>query len=290
MTPIASQKAKLLKTVERSFVRAGWQVGRPQDDLLDLRVDCGHLGFLIKCLDQSRISFEGATTILSSLERQTRAVRSARNRQLIVVLDRNFLSIDLESLLERRMFAITTNDIERVTNLATVSGRPPGEVDKGQAYLLETCVEYAAFVSQVHRKNRDFAAAIKWGRCAVEHSIGYTAAYPELFESFRAAGEFEAATELGQEILRFHPDNPHFLRGMEELALKRGDRTEAARWRKRWTDHPTTPRTLGDILAKQRMDSKSDGHFQVGTSASVQRSTKFNLARLFRSLRRCSTR
>jgi tetratricopeptide (TPR) repeat protein len=280
------QRIQLLKTVERAFTRAGWEVvGRHVDDH-DFKVTCHDLCFLIKCLDETRITYESEFRILTSLERYAREVHSLRNRQLIVVLDWNFLSIPLDRLIDRRIFILTVDNLTSVTSLAAVGDRCPETLDERQTYLLERCVAYAVFLSQLYRKEGDYAASIKWARHAVEHSAGYTHAYLHLFEILKDTEDYDAAAELGETIIQYRSDDPQVLRGMQDLARRRGDKAEAAKWEKRLTEQPTTPRNLNDILAKQRAQNGTGERSAAAAPDTAPPPTKSGLARLFRGFRR----
>jgi hypothetical protein len=246
------ERIRLLKAVKRAFTRAGWEVTHRSEESHDFRVDCGPLFFLIKCLDETKIRYVSATYIVGALERNARDLGSVGNRQLIVVFDWNFLSIDLDSLVDRGIFAVTADKIETVTSLSAVSDQIPAELTSRQMYLVVRSIDFAVFVSKLYHKKRDFAGAIEWGRHAVQHSVGYSGAYPWLFLLLKSAGELDAAAELGERIRFFRPDDRHFLLGLEDLARRRGNLAEAAVWRKRLEERPTAVRSFEDILTRQR--------------------------------------
>jgi hypothetical protein len=244
------QNQKLMKTVASSFRSAGWKVTAEKEENYDFRVDCDTLSFFVKCVDSTSLTYHGETKILWTLDRYVGQLRS--RRQLIVIFDKRFLSVSLDTLKDRGIFALTVDDIQLVTGLSAVSRRIPGVEDTRQIYLLERCVKYAVFVSQQHRKNGDFDDAIKWGRLAVTHSTGFNHSYSNLFGILKDAGDYAAAAELGQTMQSFKSTDPSFLRAMEDLSRKLSNQTEASQWRERLANRSTMPRTLNDILAKQR--------------------------------------
>jgi hypothetical protein len=279
------QRNRLMKAVERAFDKAGWDVEKRSAESCDFLVEAHTLNFPIKCLDDSRIDYDSAIAIVTTLERYTRELRSTCNRQLIVILDRNFLGIPLKSLLDRDVFAITLEEISFITVLAAWSGGiPPAATDPSQKYLLERSIGHAVSVSRRYRDQGDIEAAIAWGQTALRNSIGFTAAHMHLFGLLSAAGEFDAAAKVGQEVCRYRPDDPQILRGMADLARRRGDKAEAARWTVRLIKQPTTPRTLYDILAKQRQQSGQPVSQRPVVPREDVAPLKSVIARLFRGL------
>jgi hypothetical protein len=276
---LSSQRVRLLKTVKRAFDRAGWKVQSGNGISYDFRVDCGVLRYFIKCFDETRLNFESELKIVTDVEHHTRTLRVSRH-QLVVVLDRNFLSVSLDSLLLQEIFAVTVDTLESVTGLAAFRGHDPGQIDQRQMYLLQRCHEYSAFISELHHKNGDFAEAIRWGRYVVEHSVGSTDAHARLFALLKEAGEYDEAVELGQAICGFRQDDPHFLRGMEDLARKRGNPAEAAQWHRRLTEKPTVARTFNDILANQRMHNRSTASSPAAMSNLPQVARRAGLGRV----------
>lgn len=247
------QRLKLLKAVKRAFIQSRWTVHDILIESYDFRVESGHLTFFIKCLDETKIEYKSNYSILDSLERQSTQLRGSGHRQAIFVLDRNFLSSDLSGLVARGIVALLIENIELVASLSSISDSLPGRLSEQQSYLLENSIEYSMFASQRYHKGGDYTAAIAWGRHAVEHSVGYNGSYFSLFNVLKDAREFDAAAELGEKIMQYRPSDPQVLRSMEDLARRRGNLEEAAEWRARLTEQPTTPGTLKDILAKQRL-------------------------------------
>ena len=283
------QRIQLMKAVKRSFAQTGWAVHSSPVLAFDFRVESGELLFFVKCLDETKIVYESRPVILDGLERIARELRGSGHRQLIVILDRNFLSIDLQNLIDREIVALTLDDIGVITSLSAISDKAPGAVTQRQAYLLERSITYSVFLSKLYSKNGDYLAAIQWGRHAVQHSVGFNYAYFSLFNILVDAREFEAATELGEKIRQYRPDDPQILRGMEDLARKRGNLAEAAEWHARLTEQPTTPRTLGEILAKQRAQNPPIPAAASPPPAPEPRPAERGIARLFKALRRSST-
>ncbi len=276
-------KIKLMKTVERAFKSAGWTVGSGKSEMFDFKVDHGALSLFIKCVDSNIMKFCEQAKILLDLERYSSHLK--RSRQLIVIFESDFLTIPLDSLDSYGIFALTIAEIALVTDLATVSQKIPNVKDRRQIYLLERCAKYAALVSKLHSKNGDINAAIEWGQLAVKHSSGFSQAYFSLFGLLKDGGQYDAAAELGEQIRSFQPDDPHFLRGMEDLARRRGNKSEALEWRQRRFDHPTTPRTLDDILRKQRMANSPKTHSETTEIHSVEIPSKYTLSKLMALLR-----
>ena len=118
------------------------------------------------------------------------------------------------------------------------------------------------------------------------HSVGYTNAYLSLFNILNAAREFDAAAELGEKMRQFRPDDPQILRGMEDLARKRGNLQEAAEWRRRLTEETTTPRNFDEILAKQRLRNPSASPATSPPPAVETPEPERGIARLFKPFRR----
>lgn len=286
LAPPQKLRTKLLRAAVRAFEEAGWTVEARKGDTIDFRVDRDALNFLVACVDETRIQFESSSAIIDNLRRLESEVRRVRNRQLIIVLSWNFLCLDLNQLLGRDLFVITLDDLRSVTSLADVSDRIPDGVDERQAYLLKRCLDYAIFVSKLYHKSGDLSAAVQWGRYAVEQSAGLTNAYLSLFNILKAAQEFEAAAELGEKMRQFRPDDPQILRGLEDLARKRGNLAEAAEWRVRLTDMPTTPRTFEDILAKQRARNLSALPTPGPSPAVETPGPERGIGRLFKAFRR----
>jgi tetratricopeptide (TPR) repeat protein len=263
-------RRRLLKAVSRAFDCAGWQVQNRYEISNDFRVDCGSLCLFVKCLDESVANYQSNAKIIAEIERHTQELRVSGHHQLVVVLGRNFLSVPLDSLPGRGSFALTVDDLQIVTGLAAFRDQPPEHTDERQAYLLQRCYKYATFISELHHKKGELVEALRWGRYVVEHSVNYTNAYIRLFELLKEAGNYDEAADLGQKIFDFRPDDPRFLRGMEDLARKRGNRAEAAQWNKRLTAQPTVARTLNEILAKQRTHNDDATTIPVATSQFFQ--------------------
>jgi hypothetical protein len=280
------QRVKLMKTVKRAFELAGWKVHQRSDPSHEFLVETQDLDFLIKCLDESRIDYSSPTTIVTTIERDSRELRRLLNRQLVVIFDRNFLGIVLEDLMDRGIIAISLPEIEIVTGLAALAGGLPSTIfDPRQQCLLERCVNYDVALSKRYRANGNLEAAISWARLAVRHSATITKTHLYLLDLLKSAGEFEAATELGYEIRSHRPDDPEILQSMADLSRRQGDETEAARWTAQLAE-PTTPRTFEAILAKQLQQSGQPFLGRLTTSTVESSSSKSRLLRLFGALAR----
>ncbi|MCB8881828.1 hypothetical protein ACELLULO517_16390 [Acidisoma cellulosilytica] len=286
------QRKKLLKAVERQFIGAGWAVDTTINDLRDLYVECNDLRFMIKCIDETRIDYESEGSIVSKLERLAREVQNIRNFPIIVVFDRHFLSVPLDGLTTLGIFALTLDDLPSVLELAAFSNKIPEGLDERQTYLVQRSINYATCTSERYANAKNSAEAIKWGKIAVTNSIGFSQAHMHLFKILKNNREFAAAAEIGKLIIGFRPDDPTVIRGLEDLALQRGDQAEAAKWRRRLEDQPTTPRSFNDILAKQRDQRARSAQPSVAASPSEPEPlpAKSGLARLLAGLRRSPDR
>lgn len=278
---VPQQRIDLLKKVERLFEKDGWTVEKRRDESCDFFVGADSLTFLVKCLDETRIVYDSPTKIVTRLESYARELRNLRNRQLIVVLDRNFLGLPLDNLLERQIFALTLDELPLVSELARYRQSFPTGLDTRQTYLVEHCLTYTIFVSTLHQKAERWPEAIAWGRRATELGVGYTNALPHLFNLLKAAKQFDTAEEIGQKIMQFRPDDPQSIKRMAELARKRGDQAGTARWMAHLTERQTAPRTLQDILSKQREQSGQTNPRKDVPAGAESPSPRSGLARLF---------
>ncbi|HTI01174.1 MAG TPA: hypothetical protein VL752_09535 [Acidisoma sp.] len=283
------ERIKLQKAVERAFEKENWIISKRRAEHHDFLVEKGSLNFLVKCMDETRIIYDSSTKIVTTLEGYAREHRHLRNRQLIVVFDRNFLGIPLESLIEREIFALTFDEIPLVTGLAGISHNVPEGLLPRQTYLIEHCLQQCIFISGLHWKAKNTPESIAWGRRAMDLSVGYTNALPHLFNLLKAAREYEEAEHIGQRIMQFRPDDPKSIQGMADLARRRGDAAEAQRWEKRLTEQRTAPRTLEDILSKQRQQAQQPNPEAKAEVPAENALPQSRLGRLFTGLRRTAS-
>jgi hypothetical protein len=143
-------------------------------------------------------------------------------------------------------------DLGLVTNLSVYSETVPQSLDVRQSFLLQKNVDYAMFVSSKFRENGDYGEATVWARYAVENCFSFFPPYQHLFSILRDSGDLAAAEELGKVMIRIRPDDPQVLTALKDLARRRGDTIGMNEWNRRLQEKPTTPRTIKEILDKQK--------------------------------------
>lgn len=284
------ERIRLLNAVEKAFNKGGWTVKKMGGMTVDFEPSIGRIRLAIRCVDETRMIYASSGDIVIRLEGEARKMRDFRKRQLVVVFDRDFLGVSLANLIERQIFAVTLDDLPLVVGLAKWHDVIPDGAEPRQQYLLERCVEYAPMIARRCHDQGDLAKAVIWAGHAVRHSIGFTPAHYLLFSLLKEAGDLSGAAELGEEIRRYRPDDPQFLRGMADLERRRGDKAAAARWTARLTEQPTTPRSIEGILAKQRQKSGQPALSKASQPEVPVRTPKSGFARLFASLKRSASR
>ena len=246
------ERVKLLKAVRKNFTANGWSVEENISALFDFTVSSNSLKFSIKCLDSTLTKFKGSSSIITSLDEDTQYLRRSLNRVSFYVLDKNFLSTSLESLLDRGIFVLLEQDLAPISALSSVSGSIPRNVNNRQLFVLKRCLDYAVFVSNKYRASGHLDLAVEWGRYALENSSGITTAHMNLFNLYMAKGDLDAADEIGKILVEFRGNDPRVMRSMRDLALKRGDVDQVLKCDNLLRNGNLIPRTLDDILDKQR--------------------------------------
>ncbi len=247
------QRTRLLKLVKKRFEIHGWSLENRETPTHDLVVSRGKMRFLIKCRDETSILYNSNGTLIQRIEADSSFLLRQLRRVLITILDRNFLSISLEDLLDRKVLAVEANELELITSLANFSNSIPKDLDSRQTFLLQTDPDYAIFVSSQYRAAGDYDRAITWARHAIANNVGFSWAHMHLFALLRDTSAFDLADDLAKIILSFRPDDPEVLRAMRGLAQKKGDIAAATEWDRRLKGD-TVPRSLNEIIAKQRRD------------------------------------
>lgn len=275
------EKARLLDIVEGAFLKAGWR-GERRDSDHDFSFRAGGFEIIVKCLDESRATFDNAARLITSLEEGNRVFRGYFLPYL-VVLDRNFLFADLESLQKRDLMVVTLEDLPLILDLKEFETRLPDEIDPRQEFLLVRSMHAALSISSRYHDIGQKERALFWAKQALEHASGLCDAHWRLFWLYREYGDLDAAAAIGEELRSYRPGDPAVLRLLIDLESQRGNEAEAEKLRDHLENRPTQAFSFDDIIAKQRAQQQRAGGAQpaIAAAAPGKASLWQTLGRLF---------
>jgi hypothetical protein len=241
---------RLVKAAEQHFVAQGWRVEHKPSEKQDLFVtsDQANLRFSVKCINQSVRNFRSTTEVIEEVERNARYFRSVYNRPVVNVLDRNFLFVNLDSLLSRGLFVIEVATLPTVANLAHYGEYPPPHPCPYQTYLLERSIDYATSVAERYQAKGDRDSALRWARAAFDNSNGFTVALITLFRVYRDTGHASEAAEIADLMVDLRPNDPHVLKIMRDFAMRQNDSAGYERWNDRLKELASSPRTFDELV------------------------------------------
>ena len=166
------------------------------------------------------------------------------------------------------MFTMETMAV--IPDLARVSRSVPSQISDVQLLLLQCNIEYCVTIANIYRKEKNLDRALEWSRIAVANSSGITVAHTCLFHTLREAADYSAAEEIGNVIFSSRRNDPEVVRGLADIAKRRGDHENKQKWDTILAEGKVNPSTLEDILTKQRLQTAHSPHPSICSGERAQ--------------------
>lgn len=280
----------LVSVAIKHFSKGGWSMVPTTSDAQDFIATSGNLRYPIRCIAEIWGQFRSVESIIDAIEKEVRFHRSNFNRIQITVLERNFLLIPLDVLLQRGMFVTTLDDLDEVVNIAECGAGVPDDLTDRQWFLVRGDPGYALFVARLLIQQRREAEAADWLDHAVSTSSGFTPAHLELFSLYQNLGRLQDAETMADYLQKARPDDPKVIKLMVAFYKVRGEFARAEFWQAKLISDSAVPRTFADILERQKRNlplTTADGEAKLNKDAApiVQMDGGGALARWLRALR-----
>ena len=262
----------LIKKTRRQFRGTKWKL-REGAPVAERYIDfflIGELGsFEIICFDRTMKKFMTEMRILEEHEDTTRRFR-ARNGCLIGVFDDGFSLEFAKNAGARSLLVVHVDDLNVLVGLDKYFDTLPEELTPFELRILEGSFVACMNLSSRFKAARNLEKAIEWARRALIVRYGYSAHFV-LFSLLLDNNDMDAAEAVGNEGLSFKPkDSVGFFKGLQKIAIVRGDNAAAITWAERWIAAEPDDALAYDNLASLYERQKNGAAASVAIGKALQ--------------------